>query len=111
MTAFQTWEGPIPAYFNHRATNACTESANTLIRADQRMGRRDSFNVPRTRILFARHGAHRMKPFRKPGLMRRPTRAEAELGDGVPSTDIEPEEISQGVETSTLPELIENGEV
>ena len=33
------------------------------------------------------------------------------LGYGLPSTEIEPEEISLGVDTSTLLDLIEKGEI
>ena len=111
MTAFQNWEGPILSYFDHRVTNACTESSNNLIRAVQRMGRGYSFDVLRARILFVRHGAHRMKPFRRPGLMGK-LRLEDDraLGYGLPSTEIEPEEISLGVDISTLLDLIEKGE-
>ncbi|KGA93608.1 transposase [Leptospirillum ferriphilum] len=113
LTAFQNWEDSILAYFDHRVTNACTESANNLIRAVQRMGRGYSFDVLRARILFVRHGAHKMKPFRRPGLMEK-LRLEDDraLGYGLPpSTGNEPEKISQGVDTSTLLELIEKGEV
>lgn len=113
LTAFQNWEDSILAYFEHRVTNACTESANNLIRAVQRMGRGYSFDVLRARILFVRHGAHKMKPFRRPGLMEK-LRLEDDraLGYGLPpSTGNEPEKISQGVDTSTLLELIEKGEV
>jgi hypothetical protein len=49
-----------------------------------------------------------MKPFRRPkekGLV------EIELGYGLPSTRNEPEEISLGVDTSTLLDLIEKGEI
>ena len=83
LTAFKNWEGPILTYFDHRVTNTCTESANNLIRAVQRMGRGYSFDVLRARILFIRHGAHRMKPF------RRPKEKEFELGYGLPSTKID----------------------
>ena len=105
LTAFHNWEGPILSYFEHRVTNACTESSNNLIRAVQRMGRGYSFDVLRARILFVRHGAHKMKPF------PRPKEKELELGYGLPSTEIEPEEISQGVDISTLLYLIEKGEI
>ena len=113
LTAFQNWEGPILAYFDHRVTNACTESSNNLIRAVQRMGRGYSFDVLRARILFVRHGAHRMKPFRRPGFMEKLRLKDSiALGYGLPpSTEIEPEEISLGVDTSTLLDLIEKGEI
>ncbi len=111
LTASQNWEGPILAYFDHRVPNACTESANHLIRAVQRMGRGYSFDVLRARILFVRHGAHRMKPFRKPRLLENPTLADDDIGYGLPSRETEMEEISQGVDLSTLLELIGKGEV
>ncbi len=107
LTAFKNWEGPILAYFDHRVTNACTESANSLIRAVQRMGRGYSFDVLRARILLNRHGAHRMKPFLRP----KGKEPEFVLGYGLPSTEIEPEVISLGVDTSTLLDLIEKGEI
>ncbi len=109
LTAFQNWEGPILAYFDHRVTNACTESANNLIRAVQRMGRGYSFDVLRTRILLNRHGAHRMKPFRR--YDKRNLVAEEGMGYGLPSTEMESEEISLGVDTSTLLDLTEKGEI
>lgn len=111
LTAFQNWEGAILAYFDHRVTNACTESANNLIRAVQRMGRGYSFDVLRARILFVRHGAHRMKPFRKPRLLDKPILAEDDIGYGVPSRHTKREDISQGVDTIELLGLIEKGDI
>ena len=112
LTAFQNWEGPILSYFDHRVTKACTESSNNLIRAVQRMGRGYSFDVLRARILLNRHGAHKMKPFRRPGLMEKNRREDDRaLGYGLPSADIEPEEISLGVDISTLLDLIEKGAI
>ena len=112
LTAFKNWEGPILAYFDHRVTNACTESANNLIRAVQRMGRGYSFDVLRARILFVRHGAHRMKPFKRPGLLGKLRLEDSKgLGYGLPSTEIELEEMSFGVDTSILLDLIEKGEI
>ncbi len=80
--------------FDQRITNACTESANNLLRA---------------RILLNRHGAHRMKPFRQ--VNKNHHVAEEEMIYGLPSTEIEPDEISPGMDTSTLLDLIEKGEV
>ncbi len=111
LTAFHNWEGSILAFFDHRVTNACAESANNLIRAVQRMGRGYSFDVLRTRILFVRHGAHRMKPFRKPRLLDKPILEDDEIGYGLPSRGAERGEISQGVDTVELLDLIEKGEV
>lgn len=109
LTALRNWEGPILAYFDHRVTNVCTESADNLIRAAHRMGRGYSFDVLRARILFVRHGAHRMKPFRP--FKKRELVAEEGMAYGVPSTEIEPEEISEGVDTSALLDLVERREV
>lgn len=106
LTTFQNWEGPILAYFDHRVTNACTESANNLIRAVHRMGRGYSFDVLRARILYVRHEALRMKSSRRLGKWDRA--AEEEIGYGFPSTE---KEISEGVDTSTLLELAERGKV
>ncbi|MHB8371046.1 MAG: ISL3 family transposase [Leptospirales bacterium] len=109
LTVFQNWEEPVLGYFDHRVTNACTESANDLISAVQRMGRGYSFDVLRVRILFVRHGAHRMKPLRRFGNGDHVT--EEGMGYGLPSTERESAEISQGVDTSMLLDLIEKGEI
>ncbi|MHB8543337.1 MAG: ISL3 family transposase [Leptospirales bacterium] len=106
LTAFQNWEEPILAYFDHRVTNACTESASNLIRAVQRMERGYSFDVLRARVLYVRHEALRMKTSRR--LEKWDRVAEEEIGYGFPSTE---EEISEGVDTSRLLELAERGEV
>ena len=111
LTAFRNWEDSILAYFEHRVTNACTESSNNLVRAVQRMGRGYSFDVLRARILFVRHGAHRMKPFGRPSFYGKPVLSDGGSDCGLPSTEIEQEEISLGVETSTLLDLIEKGEI
>jgi hypothetical protein len=73
------------------------------------MGRGYSFDVLRARILFVRHGAHRMKPFRRFG--KRDHAAEDGMGYGLPSTEGGSEVISQGVGTSTLLDLIEKGDI
>ncbi len=108
LRAFRNWEGPILAYFDHLVTHICKESGNKLVRAVQRMGRGYSFDVLRARILLNRHGAHRMKPFRR--FSQRDHVAETEMNYGLRSTEIETEEISIGVDTSILLQLIEKGE-
>ncbi len=84
-------------------------STDNLLRAVQRMGRRYSFDVLRARILLNRHGAHRMKPFRQ--VNKKHHVAEEGMSYGLPSTEMEPDEISRGIDTSTLLDLIEKGEV
>jgi hypothetical protein len=48
----KNWETEIFAYFDHRITNAFTESLNGLARVADRMGRRYSFKVLRAKILY-----------------------------------------------------------
>lgn len=86
-TAYQDWKDSIPTgvrkyfsdvdravsnwhkeafnYFDHRETNAFTESANNLIKSIYRRGRGYSFDVLRARVLFL-HSPHRIvrKPFK-----------------------------------------------
>lgn len=52
LTAMGGWHDEIFAYFDHRATNAYTESLNGLMKLANRMGRGYSFEVIRARILF-----------------------------------------------------------
>ena len=53
------------------------------------------------------HPPHRMKPFRRPGLMGKlQLEGNRALNYSLASTEIEPEEISLGVDTSTLLDLI-----
>jgi hypothetical protein len=48
------WRPEIFAYFDHKATNAYTESLNGLVKHTNRMGRGYSFEVIRARILFGK---------------------------------------------------------
>lgn len=50
--AVANWEEEIFAYFDHRITNAYTESLNSLIRVINRLGRGYSFEALRAKILF-----------------------------------------------------------
>lgn len=52
ITAMHNWRDEIFNYFDHRLTNAYTESANNLTRAMNRMGRGYSFDVIRARMLY-----------------------------------------------------------
>ncbi|MCR1345509.1 ISL3 family transposase [Acidithiobacillus ferrooxidans] len=109
VTAFRDWRTEIFAHFDWRVTNACAESANNLIRVANRMGRGYSFDVLRARILLANHAGHRK---RKIFQRRKPvaTDAEAMAYFSLPSTREESDEISEGVDTSTLLRLVEKGE-
>nr|WP_309599600.1 transposase [Paenibacillus tyrfis] len=50
--AMANWEEEIFNYFNHRITNAYTESLNSLIRIVNRLGRRYSFEALRAKLLY-----------------------------------------------------------
>jgi transposase len=60
--AFTNWEQEIFAYFDHRITNAYTESLNSLIRVINRLGRGYSFDALRAKILFSEGIAKQRKP-------------------------------------------------
>jgi len=82
--AMKNWEEEIFAYFDHRISDAYTESLNSLIRVINRLGRGYSFEALRAKILF-------MPPI---GVVR------------------EPEEIIfRGVDFSTLIEKLEKDQL
>ncbi len=121
IKAWSNWQPHILAYFDHRVTNAYTESLNSLIRVVNRMGRGYSFDVLRAKMLFA-EGTFKKKTIRpkfkrrrepdpmmsemaKPGIFREmlssprfPHQATAQ-------------ETNYGVEISTLIRLIENRQI
>jgi transposase len=63
IRAFTNWQPWILNYFDHKVTNAYTESLNSLIRVMDRMGRGYSFEVLRAKILFT-EGIHSRKQAR-----------------------------------------------
>ena len=60
IRAFTNWQPWILNYFDHKVTNAYTESLNSLIRVMDRMGRGYSFEALRAKILFT-EDAHKHK--------------------------------------------------
>lgn len=54
LSALRNWHDPIFNYFDHRVTNAYTESINGLVKIANRAGRGYSFDVLRARMLLAR---------------------------------------------------------
>lgn len=50
--AMANWEEEIFAYFDHRITNAYTESLNSLVHVINRLGRGYSFEALRAKVLF-----------------------------------------------------------
>ncbi len=107
---FHSWQDPILNHFDHVVTKACPDVAGNLVQAEIRMGRGYSFDVLRTRILLVPHGAHR----------KRSLSGRAGTGDiaaepfpqyGERLTEKSALEISMGVDTSKLLDLIDKEEV
>ena len=107
LTAWRNWQPYILNYFDHRITNAFTESLNSLIRVMNRMGRGYSFEALRAKILFSR-GAHKTA-LRKPAFKRQ-SRFEAMVGYAtMHRMAAEPETVNYGVDVGKLAALIESG--
>jgi transposase len=66
-TAWKNWHPEILNYFDHRITNAYTESLNALIRQRSRAGRGYSFEALRAKMLYI-EGLHKIE---KPKFERR----------------------------------------
>lgn len=109
--AMENWEAEIFAYFDHRVTNAYTESLNNLIRVINRLGRGYSFEALRAKILFTEGLAKQ----RKPKYQRRIN--DYVLEENFPMFKMppvirEPEETTLlGIDLSTLIEKLEKGEL
>lgn len=69
LTATRNWEHEILAYFEHRITNAYTESLNNLIRMTHRLGRGYSFEALRAKILYATPRKAKPEPEAKPAYL------------------------------------------
>jgi transposase len=59
-TAWKNWQSEILNYFDHRVTNAYTESLNALIRQQDRAGRGYSFEALRAKMLYT-EGLHKVE--------------------------------------------------
>jgi transposase len=55
LTAMLNWRSEIFAYWDHRATNALTESLNGVAKSVQRAGRGYSFDAIRAKMLYSKH--------------------------------------------------------
>lgn len=103
ITATENWQEEIFAYFDHKITNAYTESLNNLIRVMNRLGRGYSFEALRAKILFT-ESMHKVK---RPSFKKQP--AENLMALRTESTLDSHYQINYGVDISTLAELIESG--
>lgn len=115
-TAFRTWEPLILAYFDHRITNAFSESMNNLIRLMNRLGRGYSFDALRAKVLYT----DKLHKTARPGFERSPAAADHMAGrrivgfmtrDDMQTTADEGQPINYGVDITTLMRLLESGEL
>lgn len=114
VSAWTNWQPYILSYFDHRITNAFTESLNSLIRVMNRLGRGYSFEALRAKILFSR-GAHKVVQ-KRPKFERENVLTGAgrnvmydmlSYGVAEPSA----EEVNYGVDIDKLVAMIETGEI
>jgi transposase len=112
LTAWRNWQPYILNYFDHRITNAFTESLNNLIRVMNRLGRGYSFEALRAKVLFSR-GAYKTVS-QKPAFKRQDNLDAVSLHTMAkmffPNTP-ESEVINYGVDIDKLVALIEAGEI
>ncbi len=111
LTAWKNWQPYILAYFDHRITNAFTESLNNLIRVMNRLGRGYSFEALRAKILFSK-GAYR-KAIKKPAFKQQKSFAGTLAYFTLHTKADEDEEqvLNYGVDVDKLVALIEAGEI
>lgn len=106
LTAVNNWETEVFAYFDHRITNAFTESLNNLIKVMNRLGRGYSFEALRAKILFTR-SVHKIK---RPTFTR-VSRPDMMYSIKMPSSTTAQEGIiNYGTDISTLIEKIKSDE-
>lgn len=114
-TAFKTWEPLILTYFDHRITNAFSESMNNLIRLMNRLGRGYSFDALRAKVLYT----DRLHKTGRPRFERRTASADHMAGARVVGfmtrdslqTAGEVAPINYGVDITTLTRLLEEGQL
>lgn len=131
LTAMDNWSPYIFNYFDHRVTNALTESLNAGIREFDRAGRGYSFEALRAKVLFTR-GIHKTERVR-PKFERQPMEvrenswgfyAPGEMGHGLPPGAIgkatmsrykpeqdEGHELNYGADINTLLRYLREGKL
>ena len=106
-TAMANWSEEVFRYFETRATNAYTESLNSVIRMVDRAGRGYSFEVLRAKMLFA-HGQVKQEQRR---VSRDRPLFDTMGGAGFQGVYPDFENVEYGVSLSVLAQLIEQGEI
>lgn len=104
LIAMNKWHNEIFSYFDHKITNAYTESLNNLIKVMNRLGRGYSFEALRAKILFT-GSVHKLKRpsfvrVAEPGIMHFVTHTYAKPKNGG---------VNYGTDISTLTRLIDTG--
>lgn len=113
--AVTNWQPEIFNYFEHRVTNAYTESLNSLIRVMDRLGRGYSFEALRAKILFTEgvHKTGRLKgKFKKHDRSAQPNKRTNAFSFGrmVDFGGYEDDQIiNYGADLSIIAQLIEEG--
>lgn len=108
-TAFKNWQPLILAYFDHRITNAFSESMNNLIRLMNRLGRGYSFEALRAKVLFT----DKLHKVQRPRFQRM-ERDSFQMRDFTLMTKAyglaeHPQGVNLGVDISTLAAMLEAG--
>lgn len=115
-SAFRNWGPLILTYFDHRITNAFSESMNNLIRLMNRLGRGYSFDALRAKVLFTDRAQVRRPKFerrvsvedvymdRMTSFQSTKPRREFSTGSGEPM-------LNYGVDIATLTRLLESGDL
>jgi transposase len=103
-TAIQNWNTEIFAYFDHRVTNAYTESLNNLTRLTNRIGRGYSIEAIRAKMLF--NGGLPIEP-RPCYSLREPSHQGYALVTTSEQPRVEARARNYGVEISTLVQRLE----
>ncbi len=105
--AINNWKDEIFAYFDHRITNAYTESFNNLIRITNRLGRGYSFEVLRAKILFTEGDTETKRPsFER---QRSMGKGKATVAFMTTNRREYPDTLRYGASLSTLVQLLEEG--
>ncbi|WP_051094443.1 transposase [Bordetella sp. FB-8] len=126
LSTWRNWQPQILAYFDHRITDAFTESLNSLIRSINRRGRGHSFEVLRALVPYSK-GAHQIETKRR-HFARQDW--DMEMFDRAPPTEFaytgmlgramlmraaltasEVEEVNYGVDITRLVAMLESGEI
>lgn len=113
VRAVDNWHPYVMSYFDHRVTNAFSESINNLIRLMNRLGRGYSFEALRAKVLYT----NKLHKTKKPRLVRRNKEVSAHYSMML-SREISPymneptneasQDLNFGVDIPTLISLLED---